>query len=125
MFTNTVPVRARCAPIDSLEGVFQAVQDAQARHPARRSLRPYHVLGWSLGGPMAQAVAGELHSRAHEVGLVGVLDSGPSSYFADFRSPDEGLVRRYLAHYMGHLAGIEEFESTVRTPRLFSSSARS
>ncbi|MFZ3561264.1 amino acid adenylation domain-containing protein [Streptomyces sp. BH055] len=76
---------------------------------------PYHVMGWSLGGPLAQAVAGELQRRGHEVDLVGVLDSGPSSYFADFRTPDEGLVRRYLAHYMGHLAGMEEFESLVRT----------
>ncbi|MFJ6666550.1 amino acid adenylation domain-containing protein [Streptomyces sp. NPDC091383] len=76
---------------------------------------PYHVMGWSLGGPLAQAVAGELRRRGHEVGFVGVLDSGPSTYFADFRTPDEGLVRRYLAHYMGHLAGMGEFESLVRT----------
>ena len=27
----------------------------------------------------------------------------------------DGLVRRYLAYYMGHLAGMEEFESLVRT----------
>ncbi|MFS8103330.1 amino acid adenylation domain-containing protein [Lentzea alba] len=38
MFTNTVPVRVRCAPADSLEGVFRSVQDAQAR-----TLDHYHV----------------------------------------------------------------------------------
>ncbi|NGM14132.1 non-ribosomal peptide synthetase [Verrucosispora sioxanthis] len=38
MFTNTVPVRVRCAPADSLEGMLQAVQDAQAR-----TLDHYHV----------------------------------------------------------------------------------
>lgn len=76
---------------------------------------PFHLLGWSLGGPIAQAVAAELQHRGHEVGLLGVLDSGPASYFADFETPDEKMVRRYLAHYMGHLAGMEEFESLVQT----------
>ncbi|GLZ16314.1 hypothetical protein Acsp04_65490 [Actinomadura sp. NBRC 104425] len=76
---------------------------------------PYNVLGWSLGGPIAQAVACELQSRGREVDLLGVLDSGPSSYFADFQTPDERIVRRYLAHYMGHLAGMDEFESLVQT----------
>nr|AGS49514.1 long-chain-fatty-acid--CoA ligase [uncultured bacterium esnapd7] len=76
---------------------------------------PYNVLGWSLGGPIAQAVAAELQSRGREVDLLGILDSGPSSYFEGFQSPDEKIVRRYLAHYLGHLAGMEEFESLVRT----------
>ncbi|MFF8413728.1 amino acid adenylation domain-containing protein [Streptomyces omiyaensis] len=76
---------------------------------------PFHVLGWSLGGPLAQAVAAELQRRGREVGLLAVLDSGPSTYFADFRTPDEKMVRRYLAHYMGHLAGMDEFESLVGT----------
>ena len=76
---------------------------------------PFHLLGWSLGGPIRQAVAAELQHRGHEVGLLGVLDSGPASYFADFETPDEKMVRRYLAHYMGHLAGMEEFESLVQT----------
>nr|AGS49469.1 long-chain-fatty-acid--CoA ligase [uncultured bacterium esnapd6] len=31
MFTNTVPVRVRCEPADSLESLLHAVQDAQAR----------------------------------------------------------------------------------------------
>lgn len=76
---------------------------------------PFNVLGWSLGGPIAQAVAAELQSRGREVDFLGVLDAGPSSYFADFTTPDEKIVRRYLAHYMGHLAGMKEFESLVQT----------
>ncbi|MFJ4011024.1 amino acid adenylation domain-containing protein [Streptomyces sp. NPDC090026] len=76
---------------------------------------PFNVLGWSLGGPLAQAVAAELQRRGREVDFLGVLDSGPSTYFADFRTPDAKMVRRYLAHYMGHLAGMDEFESLVGT----------
>ncbi|WP_232839380.1 non-ribosomal peptide synthetase [Streptomyces triticisoli] len=38
MFTNTVPVRVRCAPGDSLESLLRSVQDTQAR-----TLEHYHV----------------------------------------------------------------------------------
>ncbi|MFJ8133201.1 amino acid adenylation domain-containing protein [Streptomyces hydrogenans] len=38
MFTNTVPVRVRCAPGDSLESLLRSVQDAQAR-----TLEHYHA----------------------------------------------------------------------------------
>jgi thioesterase domain-containing protein len=38
---------------------------------------PYHVLGWSLGGNFAVAIAEELEARGHEVGLVTILDADP------------------------------------------------
>ena len=38
---------------------------------------PYHLLGWSLGGTVAFAVARELEARGHEVGLLAILDAGP------------------------------------------------
>ncbi|MFZ4302297.1 amino acid adenylation domain-containing protein [Streptomyces cinereoruber] len=38
MFTNTVPVRVRCAPGDSLQSLLRSVQDAQAR-----TLDHYHA----------------------------------------------------------------------------------
>jgi thioesterase domain-containing protein len=39
---------------------------------------PYHLLGWSLGGNIAFAVAQELEQRGHEVGLLAILDASPS-----------------------------------------------
>lgn len=39
---------------------------------------PYHLLGWSLGGNLAFAVAQELERRGHEVGLLAMLDASPS-----------------------------------------------
>ena len=39
---------------------------------------PYRLLGWSLGGTVAFAVAGQLEARGHEVDLLAVLDAGPS-----------------------------------------------
>lgn len=38
---------------------------------------PYHLLGWSLGGNLAYAIAEELERRGHEIGLLAVLDASP------------------------------------------------
>ncbi|WP_251015735.1 non-ribosomal peptide synthetase [Streptomyces sp. ISL-99] len=38
---------------------------------------PYHILGWSLGGIMAQAVATALEADGQEIGLLAVLDTSP------------------------------------------------
>jgi thioesterase domain-containing protein len=38
---------------------------------------PYHLLGWSLGGNTAFAVAAELERRGHQVGLLTILDASP------------------------------------------------
>jgi len=39
---------------------------------------PYHLFGWSLGGNVAFAIAEELERRGHEVGLLTILDAGPT-----------------------------------------------
>ncbi len=46
---------------------------------------PYHLLGWSLGGIMAQAVATALQDQGQEVALLALLDSYP----ADPAAPTE------------------------------------
>ncbi|MGK5628106.1 amino acid adenylation domain-containing protein [Streptomyces sp. URMC 123] len=38
---------------------------------------PYHLVGWSLGGAVAQALAAELQQRGEEVALLALLDSYP------------------------------------------------
>lgn len=39
---------------------------------------PYHLLGWSLGGNIAFAVAEELERRGCEVALLAILDASPT-----------------------------------------------
>ncbi|WP_074849938.1 non-ribosomal peptide synthetase [Gordonia westfalica] len=39
---------------------------------------PYHLLGWSIGGLIAQEMAVELRVRGEEVGFLGLLDSFPA-----------------------------------------------
>ena len=38
---------------------------------------PYHLLGYSIGGNIAQAVATVLQEQGHEVGLLAILDARP------------------------------------------------
>lgn len=38
---------------------------------------PYHLLGWSLGGNIAFAIAEELERRGHQVGLLAIMDARP------------------------------------------------
>ncbi|MFD8382538.1 thioesterase domain-containing protein, partial [Streptomyces sp. NPDC059679] len=42
-----------------------------------RSTGPYHLVGWSFGGGVAQEIAARLQSEGDEVGLVAVLDGYP------------------------------------------------
>ncbi|MFE6699279.1 amino acid adenylation domain-containing protein [Streptomyces sp. NPDC057718] len=39
---------------------------------------PYHLLGWSLGGNVAHALACRLQERGHEVALLALLDAYPA-----------------------------------------------
>ncbi|NED60599.1 hypothetical protein G3I15_06645, partial [Streptomyces sp. SID10244] len=39
---------------------------------------PYHLLGWSLGGYVAYAMAAALQSEGEEVAFLGVMDSSPT-----------------------------------------------
>jgi thioesterase domain-containing protein len=41
----------------------------------RQPSGPYHLLGWSLGGNIAFAIAEELQRRGHEIGLLVSLDA--------------------------------------------------
>ncbi|MBL1097915.1 non-ribosomal peptide synthetase [Streptomyces coffeae] len=76
---------------------------------------PYHVLGWSFGGTLAQAVAAELQRRGHEVALLAILDAAPANYFSGLETFNEDMIRPFLAAYMEHLQGMEGYEFLVET----------
>ncbi|MEV6559474.1 non-ribosomal peptide synthase/polyketide synthase [Nocardia sp. NPDC051756] len=68
----------------------EMVADYIDRMQTLQSEGPYHLLGWSYGGVVAQAMAAELSRRGMEVGFVGVLDSQPPrGSAADFDVTDE------------------------------------
>ncbi|WUD57928.1 amino acid adenylation domain-containing protein [Nocardia sp. NBC_00511] len=47
---------------------------------------PYRLLGYSLGGVLAHAIATELRAGGDRVDLLAVLDAYPGAEFSDFRS---------------------------------------
>ncbi|MEU2559748.1 amino acid adenylation domain-containing protein [Streptomyces longispororuber] len=61
---------------------------------------PFHVMGHSVGGTLAHAVAAELQRRGHEVGLLALLDSAPGEHLAAQAPPTEAAVRDYFAEHL-------------------------
>ncbi|GAA0583927.1 amino acid adenylation domain-containing protein [Kribbella sandramycini] len=76
---------------------------------------PYYLFGWSFGGTIAHAMAAELQRRGHDVAMLAMLDCVPASHFAKFDAPDQAMVREFLANYMGHLSGMEDYPFLVET----------
>ncbi|MEU3528232.1 amino acid adenylation domain-containing protein, partial [Streptomyces sp. NPDC038707] len=76
---------------------------------------PYHLFGWSFGGTAAHAMAAELERRGHEVGLLGLLDCAPSTYFHEAEVPPQQDVESVLGEYVGALAGPDGAQAVVRT----------
>src|SRR5699024_1565504 len=50
---------------------------------------PYHLLGWSLGGNIIQAMATQLQKQGEEVALVAMLDAYPNHFLPIKDAPDE------------------------------------
>ncbi|MFI7388702.1 amino acid adenylation domain-containing protein [Streptomyces sp. NPDC049813] len=61
---------------------------------------PFNLAGWSFGGTLAHAVAGELQRRGHEVGLLALLDCAPSTFFAASKDAPEAEVRSMFEAYV-------------------------
>lgn len=50
---------------------------------------PYHLLGWSLGGNIIQAMATQLQNQGETINLVAMLDAYPSHFLPIKDAPDE------------------------------------
>jgi enterobactin synthetase component F len=63
---------------------------------------PFHLLGWSVGGILAHAMAVRLRALGEEVGLLAMLDSYPSDVWRAEPEPDENAPLRALLAIAGH-----------------------
>lgn len=79
--------------------------DYVAQIRAIRPLGPYHLLGWSVGGIVAHAMAAQLAAAGMEVGVVALLDAYPSDYWRDAPEPPAGAALKALLHMGGLDAG--------------------
>jgi enterobactin synthetase component F len=63
---------------------------------------PYHLLGWSVGGVIAQEMAAQLQAAGEEVGLLALLDAYPPAQWRGLPSPNREEALAALL-YMGGL----------------------
>jgi len=63
---------------------------------------PHHLLGWSVGGIIAQAMAARLEAMGAPVGLLAMLDSYPAECWRDEPEPSEADALRALLAVAGH-----------------------
>lgn len=61
---------------------------------------PYHLLGWSLGGQLAHALAVRLRARGHAVGLLVMFDS--VAFDEGAPQPEPPTVRDLVTHLQGN-----------------------
>jgi enterobactin synthetase component F len=76
--------------------------DYVERIRAIRPRGPFHLLGWSVGGILAHAMAVRLRALGEEVGLLAMLDSYPSDVWRAEPEPDENAPLRALLAIAGH-----------------------
>ncbi|WP_394425976.1 non-ribosomal peptide synthetase [Streptomyces sp. SGAir0957] len=68
---------------------------------------PFHLIGWSYGGTVVQAVAAALDRRGHEISFVAILDSQPGGHgFTEIHagkteSDYRGELEEYFGQYIG------------------------
>ncbi|WP_127784519.1 non-ribosomal peptide synthetase [Rhodococcus sp. X156] len=73
------------------------VQLLQHRQPEG----PYRLLGWSVGGAVAHAMAVQLRAAGQEVALLALLDAYPAEQWQGLELPDEQDSRRALLTMAG------------------------
>ncbi|MFA3877606.1 thioesterase domain-containing protein [Streptomyces sp. MMCC 100] len=74
---------------------------------------PYRLLGWSVGGTIAHAVAAELERRGERVELLAVLDAYPVADAAGSEPPSEATIVAHNLRAIGF--DLQEGELTPET----------
>jgi thioesterase domain-containing protein/peptidoglycan/xylan/chitin deacetylase (PgdA/CDA1 family) len=67
---------------------------------------PYHLLGWSLGGDVAFAIAEELERRDEEIGLLVILDSNLTDREAVALSNEPWMVYNLVLAQFGYVPAL-------------------
>jgi thioesterase domain-containing protein len=71
---------------------------------------PYHLLGWSLGGNVAFAIAEELERRGEQVGLLAVLDSRLTDVDAIAQSNEPWAIYNLVLAQFGYVPALTPAE---------------
>ncbi|WP_093535744.1 non-ribosomal peptide synthetase [Stenotrophomonas rhizophila] len=83
-------------------GIDALAADYAARILALQPQGPVHLLGWSVGGIIAQAIAVHLQAMQREVGALVLLDAYPSECWRAEPEPDPVAALRALLAIAGY-----------------------
>lgn len=92
--------------LDPDEAVPESIEQLAGRYADQVArLQPtgvVHLLGWSVGGILAQAMAVALQRRGRQVGLLALLDAYPAECWRSEPEPDPIAALRALLAIAGH-----------------------
>ena len=98
-----VPESIDAMAVDYLESILEVQPDG-----------PYHLLGYSFGGILAQLVAVKLRARGHQVGMLALLDAAPRNGADAYDRADyERVMRVEVEKYFGNMRGGDEYMSLI------------
>ncbi|SIO85508.1 non-ribosomal peptide synthetase [Nocardiopsis sp. JB363] len=101
-------------PVGQADDLRELVEDYAARIRETRPEGPYHLLGWSLGGNIAHALACHLQESGDEVATLTLLDAHPFDQDAGTGFADDGEALTALLRAQGYA---EDTEDLPRAPR--------
>ncbi|WP_246114154.1 non-ribosomal peptide synthetase [Streptomyces montanus] len=93
------------------ESIDEMIVDYVGEILAVQPAGPFHLAGYSIGGTFAQAIAARLQGLGHEVALLALLDSVPSSYLVTQAPPTPSALREYLREHLTSGVGSDDYES--------------
>ena len=84
-------------PLEEPETMGQLVRWYVETIRAEQPKGPYHLIGWSLGGRLAHAIASALRSMGEQVDTLAVLDAYPSQSSMAGLGSEQGLWEAFLS----------------------------
>jgi nonribosomal peptide synthetase DhbF len=104
--------------VDSLADSVEAMVDDYVTEMLRiQPEGPFHLIGWSYGGTVVQAVADKLDRLGHEIAFVAILDSQPGGHgFTEIHAGKQlSDYREELEDYFGRYIGTDNQEDFLDT----------
>ncbi|HET7018257.1 MAG TPA: alpha/beta fold hydrolase [Streptosporangiaceae bacterium] len=83
-----------------------------------RPAGPYHLLGWSLGGNIAFAIAEELERRGEQVGLIVILDANMAEFDAIEADSQPWMIYNLVLAQFGYVPALTPAEPDPQTRML-------
>jgi nonribosomal peptide synthetase DhbF len=110
-----VQARGLSLPAELPNSIAEMARDYLAQIRAIQPHGPYHFLGWSFGGLVAQAIASLAQQEGEDAGLLALLDAVPARPDEPIENPDDA----YLDAMFRENADLSAMIDDVHRARIF------